>query len=223
MCCFMYGQSSKIMTDRVQFFNNKWLIWIPTGGICVFVGLYLLAASMYPGGSNVDQTAEGFSWINNYWCDLLSKWAKNGQPNPASSIAIAAMTMLCLALSAFWYLVPRLMRTGEQHYRIVQFSGIGSMLLAIFVFSNYHDFIILLAVVLGIVALSGTYVALYRSKSFRLLGFGITCLLMIIANSYIYYSKNGIQILPLLQKVTFLLYLLWIFLINIQLWRKSKF
>lgn len=210
------------MTSRLQFSFNNWVIWIPTAGICVFIGFYLLAASIYPGGSNADRTAEGFSWVNNYWCDLLSKWAKNGQPNPASSIAIAAMTILCLALSAFWYLVPKLMRTGNHHYQIVQFSGISSMLLAIFVFSNYHDSIILVAVVLGVIALSGTYIALYRSKSYRLLGFGVVCLFLIIANGYIYYSKNWIQILPLLQKVTFLLYLLWIFFINIQFWHKSN-
>lgn len=209
------------MTSKLPLHTRKTLVLLPAIGIGLFVVLYLVAAGQYPGGSNADRTAQGFSWVHNYWCDLLSDWAKNGEPNPGSAVAIAAMTMLCLSLATFWYLLPDLLNTGRHHYQVVQYAGVGSMLLSIFVFSNYHDMIIMAAVALGVVALAGTYVALFRSRSYALLGFGIICLLFILANSYIYYSKQWIVILPLLQKVTFVLYLLWILLINRRLWLKT--
>lgn len=192
----------------------------PLLGIVLFLLLYLIAALYYPGGSDAHPTAQGFSMIHNYWCDLLAKGAKNGQPNPARPIAMAAMITLCLTLSVFWYLLPRLLNTGKHHYNIVQFSGITSMLFAIFIFTDFHDFIINAAVFFGVLALSGTYVALYRSKSYKTLTFGIGCLFLIFLNAYIYYTGYFIITLPLLQKITFLLYLCWIMLIDLKLYFK---
>ncbi len=199
-----------------------WIILSPIIGIGLFLIFYIVAAFYYPGGSDVNKTAQGFSIIHNYWCDLLAKGAKNGQLNPAQPIAIAAMIVLCTSLSVFWYLLPKLLKTGSHHYNMVQFSGIMSMLLSIFIFSNYHDFIIIAAVFLGVIALTGTYIALYRSKAFRLFLFGIFCLLLILLNAYIYYTRHLILALPLLQKITFLSYLLWVAFINLKLYFKEK-
>lgn len=199
-----------------------WILLTPILGILVFLILYIIAAFYYPGGSDINNTAQGFSIAHNYWCDLLAKGAKNGQLNPARPIAILAMTTLCTALSIFWYLLPRLLNTGKHHYHIVSFSGIISMLLAIFIFSNYHDLIISGAVFFGITALTGTYIALYKSKSYKIFLFGIFCLFLILLNAFIYYTNWWIITLPLLQKITFLLYLLWIIFINMKLYFKEK-
>ncbi|MDX1941723.1 MAG: hypothetical protein SFU99_14280 [Saprospiraceae bacterium] len=198
------------------------LILIPIAGIMLFLILYMIATFYYPGGSDVNKTAQGFSWVHNYWCDLMAKGAKNGQLNPARPIAIAAMTVLCLALSVFWWLLPRLLDNGRHHYKIVQSSGIISMILAVFIFTNYHDLIISAAVVFGVIALTGIYIALYRSKSYKTLTFGIFCLILIALNAYIYYTNHLILILPLLQKITFLLYLFWIIFINLKLFFKIR-
>lgn len=200
----------------------SFLLLTPTIGISLFLLFYIIAAFYYPGGSDADHTAKNFNIIHNYWCDLLAKGAKNGQMNPARPIAITAMIILCLALSVFWYLLPRLLNTGKHHYNIVQFTGVISMILAIFIFGDYHDLIINASVFFGVVALTGTYIALYRSKSFRVFLFGIFCLILILLNAYIYYTRHFILALPLLQKITFLLYLLWIAFINLQLYFKEK-
>lgn len=208
------------MIGRTKLLSSKLWVLAPVLGIGIFIVLYVIAALLYPGGSSVDRDAEGFSWIHNYWCDLLSKWAKNGQPNAAWPVALTAMITLCLSLSLFWFFVPGLLNTGKHHYGIVQLSGIASMMLAIFIFTNYHDFIINAAVFFGVVALSGTYVALYRSKAYKTLAFGVFCLILVLLNGYIYYTKYLIFILPLLQKVTFFLYLLWILSINLKLFSR---
>ncbi|MBK7869157.1 MAG: hypothetical protein IPJ74_00035 [Saprospiraceae bacterium] len=196
------------------------LILMPIAGIILFLILYIIATFYYPGGSDVNKTAQDFSWTHNYWCDLMAKGAKNGQLNPARSIAITAMVILCLALCMFWWLLPRLLDNGRHHYKIVQSSGIISMILAVFIFTNYHDLIINAAVVFGVIALTGIYIALYRSKFYKILMFGIFCMILVIMNAYIYYTEHFILALPLLQKITFLLYLCWISFINLILFLK---
>lgn len=198
------------------------LILVPIAGILVFLLLYFIAALYYPGGSDANYTAAGFSFMHNYWCDLMAAGAKNGQWNPARPIAISAMLLLCAALSIFWYLVPRLMNAGHYHYDFVQVTGITSMIFAIFVFTHYHDFIISIAVLLGVIALAGTYIALYRSRTYKTFLFGIFCLLLILLNLYIYYTCFYINLLALLQKITFLCYLLWITFIDLKLFFKQR-
>ncbi|MFN7116301.1 MAG: hypothetical protein ACK4TA_05840, partial [Saprospiraceae bacterium] len=58
-----------------------WLRLTPLVGIVLFLVLYIVAAFYYPGGSNADHSAKGFSIVHNYWCDLLAIGAKNGQIN----------------------------------------------------------------------------------------------------------------------------------------------
>ncbi len=56
---------------------------------------------LYPGGSQVDVNSKGFSWINNYWCNLLNENAISGQHNPGRPIALTGMAVLCFSLSFF--------------------------------------------------------------------------------------------------------------------------
>lgn len=35
-----------------------------------FLLFYVVATFFYPGGSQLDKTASGFSWTQNYWCNL---------------------------------------------------------------------------------------------------------------------------------------------------------
>jgi len=53
-------------------------------------------------GSQADSNSIGYDWIHNYWCDLLSEKATNGQPNPARPFSITRMAVLCLSLAVFF-------------------------------------------------------------------------------------------------------------------------
>lgn len=86
--------------------QNIWLL-IPLFGTIIFACLYFVATLFYPGGSQVDQDSKGFSWMNNYWCNLLNDNAINGQRNYARPIALAAMCILCFTLVYFWYIFSR--------------------------------------------------------------------------------------------------------------------
>ena len=199
-------------------------LWVltPTLGICLFGLLYLLAACQYPGGSNADRVAVGFSWQNNYWCDLLGDVGKNGAVNAGRPIAVIAMLVLCGSLSVFWWSVPYLYSAQTRYVRLSQWAGVLSMFVVSFIGTPYHDIVMNIAGCFGLVALIATFLGLYRSRLFALIAFGVFCMLLILLNNYVYYSHQFIVYLPVIQKVTFVLFLLWIVLINQKLYRKVE-
>src|SRR5687767_5436530 len=95
--------------------NRSKTIWalIPISGTLFFIILYIIAALLYPGGSDVDKNAIGFSWTNNYWCNLLHENAINGEPNTAKPVAVGGMFILAVALSVFWLIFPNQINAGK--------------------------------------------------------------------------------------------------------------
>ncbi len=197
------------------------LAWTTAIGFSLFVILYVIAALLYPGGSNADSTEPGFNIYTNYWCDLLGNTAKNGQPNPGQSVAFTAMGLLCLTLAYFWYVTPVAFAFPKRAQRLLQTAGVLSMSIAPFIFTTYHDAIINIAGVFGSVAMLGTLVGVYKNHAFALFLFGIICLVLCGLNNYIYHTHQFIDQLPIIQKITFLLFLLWFVLVPLTLRRNA--
>lgn len=195
-------------------------ILIPLFGSFVFVLLYILATIYYPGGSQVDKNSIGFSWINNYWCNLLNDTAMNGQPNPSKPIAMTGMLMLCLTMAYFWYLFPQKINLNNNWKLIIQISGSLAMIVAFFLFTNInHDLVTNLASFFGLFATAGTFIGLYREKWTKLFVFGLFNIVLVCLNNYVYYNKGLIIYLPMIQKNTFASFLIWVCCIDVQLYR----
>jgi hypothetical protein len=200
-------------------------IWVltPIFGTILFVVLYVVATLFYPGGSQVDKNSIGFSWTNNYWCNLLNKKAINGQHNPAKPIAMTAMFVLCLTVTFFWFLFPRQINIGKFAKFAIQISGTLAMTIALFLFTNIdHDLIINIASFFGLIATFGTFIGLYKTKWYGLFVFGLLNLLIIGLNNYVYYKKGLIIYLPIIQKISFATFLVWVCSVDINLYRKAK-
>lgn len=201
--------------------RTSWLL-APIAGIGIFIGLYLVAALLYPGGSQANPQGIGFSWMHNYWCNLFNTEAINGQPNPARPVALPAMLILCGSLALFWYQLPALFAFSKSGSRMLQGSGILSMTLAGLIVTPYHDLFINLAGLCGLVALIYTFTGLYRQQYKGLLGSGCGCLALMGLNNYIYYTRDHLYWLPSLQKVTFAFFLSWVCLLTWQIYRTRK-
>jgi hypothetical protein len=199
--------------------NTAWIL-IPVWGILIFITLYILAASLYPGGSDVYKTASGFSWRHNYWCELLAKQSINDQPNAARPVAIIAMFVLAISLIIFWYYIPGLFTSGRMGSRVIRYSGISSMLVLPVMLTGFHDRVINLAALLGCIAIIILIVNLHRHKMYLLFYFGILCLLLCGVNNYVYYTTHVLYYLPVIQKISFLIFLLWFTLLTAKLYRK---
>jgi hypothetical protein len=196
--------------------KSTWF-WIPLLGIPSFVLLYVWASFYYPGGSQADAQSTGFSWVNNYWCNLLNSTAINGQTNPAQPIAMTAMVVLCISLAVFWYLFPMISLSKTLSVRITQFTGVAAMGTALLLNSSVdHDLITNLASLLGLMAVVGTLIGLRRLQWNILFWFGTMNLLLVLLNNFLYYNPELIGYLPLVQKISFAAFLIWFFLISMK-------
>ena len=192
-------------------------MYLPIIGILIFMALYIFAASLYPGGSQADLYSVGFDWMNNYWCNLMNEVAMNGEINPARPYAIVAMIILCLSLALFFILFAQTFVKHIIWKRIIQWFGVLSMIAAIFIFSAYHDLMTIISSLLGFWAVIGIIRSIYKSS---LTGYKITgaiCIVLLIINNYIYYSHHFLALLPLIQKITFAIVLVWIMGLNFKL------
>lgn len=200
--------------------KNIWLL-LPLWGIALFIVLYIVATFYYPGGSQADKHSTGFSWTQNYWCNLLMYKAINGQDNPARPIALAGMLVLCLSLSLFWYLFPLYTDLPKALRLSIQVCGITSMVITMFLFTGFHDSVINVASAIGLVAIVGVYIALYKMKWHALFWMGIFNLGLVVVNNILYYGNGLLIYLPVVQKISFASFLIWICLIDIRLYRKQ--
>ncbi len=160
--------------------------------------------------------------MHNYWCDLLETHAENGQPNTARTTAIIAMAVLCASVALFWLFVTRLFTFKPLFKRLIQFTGILSMGVLVFLEADFHDVIINIAGASGVLALTGTLIGLYRIRLYSLFIIGVICVILLVLNNYIYYTKRWLYYLAVVQKLSFFLFLLWFSLISIRVFQKAK-
>ncbi|MBX9780353.1 MAG: hypothetical protein K2X26_08410 [Chitinophagaceae bacterium] len=199
------------------------LLVTPLCGIILFLALYVLAANLYPGGSQVDLHAVGFSWVNNYWCNLLNKYAINGEINKAQPVALTAMFILCFSLSVFWWIFPKYLQLSTAYKWVIKISGLSAMGVACFLFTNYnHDLITNLASFFGGVAVIVGFMGLYKNGWLKLFYVGLVNILLVGLNNILYYNKAWIYYLPLVQKISFLFVLSWIASISIKMYGVAK-
>jgi hypothetical protein len=215
-------KNNNILKEKSDRRKNIWVL-TPILGTLLFVVLYVDATLLYPGGSQINNNSVGFSWTNNYWCNLLSEKAINGQPNPAKPVAVTGMIILCLTLSLFWFIFPRHIDSGKPGRLIIQISGTFAMTTAALLLTDInHDLVTNLASLFGLIATAGTFVGLYRNKWYGLFGFGLVNILLVGLNNYFYYSKEFIIYLPVIQKISFAVFLLWICCITINIFLRPE-
>ena len=198
------------------------MVLTPLAGVLVYVLLYFIATLFYPGGSQFDKHSKGFSWTQNYWCNLLNEYAINGQPNPGRPIALTAMVVLCITLMIFWYVFPRSVPFQRSSRLIIQLSGFAAMTVGMFLFTSLHDIVINIATLFGLIALTGTFIGLNKLRCQKLLGMGLFNIILVALNNFLYYGNGLLIYLPVVQKITFLYFLLWICSITIHSYVKAN-
>lgn len=201
---------------------KKNLPLLPILGSFLFSSLYFIATLFYPGGSQLNPHSIGFSWTNNYWCNLLDGKAINGHPNSAQPVAWIAMFVLCFTLAFFWWIFPGYTTLRRYTKTMIQVSGLLAMGAGFLLFTRIdHDLITNLASLLGLIATAGTFAGLYKNGWKALLLFGLVNILLVIANNFLYYNEAYISYLPLVQKITFASFLAWISCICFRMYRSD--
>lgn len=198
-------------------FFHPILHWLPSICIFIFAVLYYYSSTLYPGGSQLDFSTPGFDWVHNYWSDLMHETGRNEEPNPAEPFAIAAMVIMCIGLMIFFIQFAAKFSKHRVWKYIIQISGTLAMICAILTFTEYHATMIALASFFGLFVLIGIIREVYKSEMTLMKIGGVVCLFLLIINNYIYFSRNFVEILPLLQKITFAIVLIWVIGLNAEL------
>lgn len=96
------------------------------------------------------------------------------------------------------------------------------MIFATLMFTDYHDLMTILSSLFGLIAVIGIIKEIYDSKLFNYKITGVICMISLAINNIIYYSTEFIEWLPLIQKITFLIVLIWIWGVNNEIRKKMK-
>ena len=99
-------------------------------------GVLISAAALsYPGGTWESRHTVGYSFWNNFWCDLLGTVALNGQDNVRGSLlSRLAFGCFALALYRFWPHAAELaggLPSARRAARLGQVGGIGLLTVAL--------------------------------------------------------------------------------------------
>lgn len=188
----------------------------------VFVLLYIIAAIQYPGGSWNYMDHEGFSFWHNYLCDLLDVYAINGDLNHARFYARAALGAICFSVILTWYLIPNLFKKNSRTIAFMKWSGMLALGITVFLASGTHDIVLRIAGLFGFIAVATSLLELYRTKYFKLFGLGLFCLIIFVANYFIYETRIMVTALPVIQKVTFVSFMVWFVWMDFRIYQKLK-
>jgi uncharacterized ion transporter superfamily protein YfcC len=194
---------------------------LPVYGIIIFILLYVFSAYLYPGGSQSDRSSKGFSWLHNYWCNLLSEHSINGMPNNARPFALAGMVVLFLAVFMLMWVFFSSSQLKTWQKNVMKVCSFLCMVIMIFLSTSYHDSAVNFASVFGAVVLLGLLIALFRNRWRTLFISGIFCFILMILNNLIYRSHN-LEYLPVIQMITLICFLMWIASINLKIaWKED--
>lgn len=115
------------------------------------------------------------------------------------------------------------MNLNKQWKFTIQISGAISMFIGFFLFTSIdHDLVTNLASFFGLVATIGTFVGLYQTKWMKLFAFGLLNILLVCLNNYVYYTKGLIIYLPLIQKISFASFIIWVCCIDAKLFSLQR-
>lgn len=192
------------------------MTYIPTICVILFLLLFLYCTTLYPGSSQHDILSKGFSWQHNYWCDILDEYTYDEHHNPARIWGIAATLILCLGTGWLFYQFPNQFGATTTEIWMISGFGIASMLVGSLIFTSLHNQVIGITSGLALIALLTMFYVLFRKQEWPLFYYGVFACGVMLINNYIYYSKNGIEHLPWIQKVSFLIVLAWIVMINVR-------
>ncbi len=191
-------------------FTTKYLPYFPIFGIGLYIAIFTIAASQYPGGSTNLPHANGYSFFHNLLCDAMDPITKNGSVNNARFIAVISHLILSFTMISFFYILPKIFLVKNRNTKLISFFGITTMTVFIFMSTKYHDLIVTITGVLGTIALIPLFIELHRYENKRLKYLVYFCYLMSIIVFLIFETKIGFYYLPIIQKITFGIDALWV-------------
>ncbi|MBL51169.1 MAG: hypothetical protein CMG57_04345 [Candidatus Marinimicrobia bacterium] len=108
--------------------NRGLLVIIPRIVVAAFIILQILGMVFYPGGTIHNNTTVGYSFTENFFSDMGTHTAYNGEPNFLSmGIFIISLTLCGLTFAVYYFALPQFFKSNVLNYRLAVFGTIFSI------------------------------------------------------------------------------------------------
>lgn len=174
---------------------------VPLFGVLVSVVLFAFAAARYPGG---------YDWFDQTVSSLFQPTALNGSHNTSRLLAALAVLVFCSSIAIVFNTIAR-SGPSRFHRKTIQIAGIGSMVYAALMVTPMHNVLVGVALLFFVTAMVTIFHGLYLERAFGRLGAGIACLALTLCNAAMYYGDVLYGFLPIVQKVSSVLWVCWLF------------
>lgn len=190
--------------------GQSFVRYFPILGIILYVALFVISASFYPGGSRINPDYIGFDWIHNYWCDLMGKESYTGEKNAARPIAIIGWTSICLSLAiVFWQSINLYYPTGKLNWTF-KTTALCAAGFGYFAFTDFHDLMVALSFPFGAVTVIALTVGLFKSDLSFFKYSVIICIILLSISFLMYFTSIGLFYLGVTQKISLAISLIWL-------------
>lgn len=201
---------------------QRYIPYIPIVGMGLYLAVFIIAAMDYPGGSENIPSAVGYSFFNNFLCDVMNPTTHGGSYNPARLIAIISHLILSVTMITFFYLLPELFSWNNLNTKVTRYVGMLTMTVFVFMYTPLHDHIVTATGVLGTVALIPFFISMKKYPNGGLKSLAYLCFVLSIVVFFIFETKIGYYYLPFLQKITFFFDALWVIWVSIIVIKKNQ-
>ncbi len=108
--------------------NRGLLVITPRIVVAAFIILQILGMVFYPGGTIHNTNTIGYSFTENFFSDLGTYTAYNGEPNFLSmGIFIISLTLCGLTFTVYYFALPQFFKSNALNYRLAVVGTIFSM------------------------------------------------------------------------------------------------
>lgn len=190
-------------------FIKRLLSLTPLIFLAAFIILLIFAALNYPGGNRFDREATSFSIVYNFYSDLFHRGAYNATPNTARQLAFYSLAALGLSFVSVWLLLSNCFIFKGNDRLIANIFGL-LLVLQLCLFSKFHDLALWTMVAVGLPTALWLITRLYRHKKDSAAFSTVLLLSLCLLNFLVWAADELGPVLPVIQKITFLTYCLWV-------------
>ena len=192
--------------EKNTFFNRNVVLI----GLIISIIFLIIAALSYPGGNPKNMNSIGYSFTENYISNLLEYKAVNGATNTARPYGIIGVVILGLS-SGFAFV--RLSRKVElkKFSLVIKYLGIILIFLSsLITIPSLHDIMVTMSSIFTLLLVFYVTILLIKSRLQVLKFTSIVLLVIFYAAAYMYFTKTGLDYLPIVQKIIHILQIVWI-------------
>jgi len=193
----------------IQYLKKKSHI-IPLFGIGLYVIFFLVAASMFTGGSYGEFKSNSYDHFNNFLCDLMLTFSDDGKINYARPVAVVGHLLLGIGMMAFFYTLPKIFIQQNRNTKFIRNFGMMAMFCFLFMVTDYHDVAVTATGVFGIAAMIPLFIECLRVSEGFFRYYIFFCIAISLYVFFSYETKFLIGILPFIQKIAFIVDSIWV-------------